>query len=139
MGSSSRSWARLRLPLLFFLQLIFLALLVLGLGDPVLTIGSPEKVAIILDNSASMQTIEGEKSRFEVAKAKARELLGSLTPDARVNLFLTVPGLDPIGTNLNPDKAQGLMEPLTPYDLGNLGANTSNSFPACPRGAVTIE
>ncbi len=117
-GPSSRSWARLRLPLLFFLQLIFLTLLVLGLGDPVLTLGSPEKVAVILDNSASMQTVEGKKSRFEVAKEQAQELLGSLTPDARVNLFLTVPGLDPIGTNLDPEKALGLMEPLNPYDLG---------------------
>jgi hypothetical protein len=84
----------------------------------VLTLGSPEKVAVILDNSASMQTVEGKKSRFEVAKEQAQELLGSLTPDARVNLFLTVPRLDPIGTNLNPGEALGLMEPLNPYDLG---------------------
>ena len=118
MGSSSRSWARFRLPLLFFLQLIFLALLVLGLGDPVLTTNLPEKIAILLDNSASMQTVEGEKSRFEIAKEKARQLLGSLAPDTRVSLFLTVPGLDPIGADLNPGEALGLMEPLSPYDLG---------------------
>jgi len=118
LGSSSRSWARLRLPLLFFLQLIFLALLVLGLGDPVLTTNLPEKIAILLDNSASMQTVQGEKSRFEIAKQKTRHLLGSLAPDTRVSLFLTVPGLDPIGAELNPGEALGLMEPLSPYDLG---------------------
>jgi hypothetical protein len=84
----------------------------------VLTTNLPEKIAILLDNSASMQTVQGEKSRFEIAKQKTRHLLGSLAPDTRVSLFLTVPGLDPIGAELNPGEALGLMEPLSPYDLG---------------------
>jgi len=118
MGSSGRSWARLRLPLLFFLQLLFLGVLVLGLGDLVVTMRPPENLAIVLDNSASMQTREGEKSRFEVAKGKARELLGSLTPGTRVSLLLTLPRLQPIGEDLSPGEALDLMEPLSPYDLG---------------------
>ena len=117
-GVSSQSWARIRLPLLFFLQLIFLALLVFGFGDPVLTIQSPESIAILMDNSASMQTMEDEKSRFEIAKNKARQLLGSLATDTKVSLFLTLPGLKSHGTDLTPAQALPLMEPMKPYDLG---------------------
>ncbi len=117
-GASSASWARIRLPLLFFLQLMFLALLVFGFGDPVLTTQSPATIAILLDNSASMQTMEDEKSRFEIAKNKARQLLGSLATDTKVSLFLTLPGLKSHGADLTPAEALPLVKPMRPYDLG---------------------
>ncbi|MFQ5540264.1 MAG: BatA domain-containing protein, partial [Candidatus Binatia bacterium] len=58
-GSSRWLWGRLRIPLLFFLQLLFLLLLALALGEPVFTIRQPQNIAIVLDNSASMQALEG--------------------------------------------------------------------------------
>ena len=137
-GASSASWARIRLPLLFFLQLMFLALLVFGFGDPVLTTQSPATIAILLDNSASMQTMEDEKSRFEIAKNKARQLLGSLATDTKVSLFLTLPGLKSHGADLTPAEALPLVKPMRPYDLGSRGANTGGSSPDCIGRAVMI-
>ena len=119
-GSTSRFWGRLRLPLIFFLQLLFLLLLVLALGEPVLTARRPESLAIILDNSASMQALEGPTSRFEIAKEEARGLLQDLPSGARVDLFLVVPKPGRIGEPaLTPGEALAIIGMLNPYDLGD--------------------
>ena len=68
-NASGRPWGKLRLPPIFFLQLLLLTLLILALGEPVFSV-HPTKIAIVLDNSASMQTMEGGKSRFTLAKEK---------------------------------------------------------------------
>ena len=54
-GASTRvrPLGRLRLPPVFFVQLLLLALLILSLGEPVFSV-KPSRIAIILDNSASM-------------------------------------------------------------------------------------
>ncbi len=118
--SASRFWGRLRLPLIFFLQLLFLLFLVLALGEPVLTARRPERLAIILDNSASMQALEGPTSRFEIAKEEARELLQHLPSGARVDLFLVVPKPGRIGEPaLTPAEALAIVGTLNPYDLGD--------------------
>jgi hypothetical protein len=119
-GSSRRLWGKLRIPLLFFLQLLFLLLLVLALGEPVYTIRSPQNLAIVLDNSASMQALEGPESRFDIAKEEARELIRNLPDGARVDLFITVPKPERIGEPFNtPQDALALIDRLSPYDLGD--------------------
>jgi hypothetical protein len=60
---SGSPWGRLRVPPVFFLQLLLLALLILALSDPVFPV-LPTRIAIVLDNSASMQTLENGKTRF---------------------------------------------------------------------------
>jgi len=113
-----RPWGRLRVPPIFFLQLLFLSLLILVLGEPVLSV-HPIKIAIILDNSASMQALEGQRSRFAMALDEARDLLSSSSPRTRVDLFLTVPRLERVGKDaLTPTEALTLISGLRPYDLG---------------------
>src|SRR5262245_35119207 len=62
--AGGRPLGRLRLPLIFFLQLLLLTLLILALGEPVFSLRA-SNIAIILDNSASMQTIEGQQRSEE--------------------------------------------------------------------------
>src|SRR2546430_16873036 len=63
--SSGPPWGRLRLPPIFFLHLLLLTLLILAFGEPVFSL-RPNKIAIILDNSASMQALEDRKKRLSL-------------------------------------------------------------------------
>ncbi len=73
-------WQRLRQNLLLFLQLLFVALVILaclrpGLNGDQLT---GRRWIFLIDNSASMQATDVSPSRLEVAKAKAREKLSTM-------------------------------------------------------------
>jgi hypothetical protein len=115
---SRRPWARLRLPPVFFLQLLLLILLILALGEPVFSV-RPNKIAIILDNSASMQAREDRETRFTLAKEKASALLADLGAGGRVDLYLTAPRLERVaGTAMAPSEATEIIARLEPYDLG---------------------
>lgn len=117
--SLGRPWGKPHLPPIFFVQLLLLLLLILALGEPVLSI-RPLRIAVVLDNSASMQALEGGKSRFELARERARDLLRGLSANARVDLYLTVPALAQIGEKgLAPGAVPALMGTLAPYDLGD--------------------
>lgn len=117
-AASGRPWGKLYLPPIFFLQLLLLVLLILALAEPVLSV-RPLKVAVILDNSASMQALEGEKSRFELAREQARDLLRGFSSKAQVDLYLTVPRVERVGREaLAPGEASALIGTLRPYDLG---------------------
>lgn len=116
---SDRPWGRLRLPPLFFLQLVVLGLLILALGEPVFSTRLLN-LAIVVDNSASMQALEGQKSRFQLAQEKARDLIGQLSSSARIDLYLTVPRLERVGeAQITPSEAAKLIASLVPYDLGD--------------------
>src|SRR6185503_994187 len=67
--ASPRPFGRVHLPPIFFLQLLLLALLVLALSEPVFSV-RPTNVALVLDNSASMQALEDGKARFALAKER---------------------------------------------------------------------
>ena len=119
MRAGGRPLGRLRLPLVFFLQLLLLALLILALGEPVLSIRA-SNIAIVLDNSASMQTLEGEQTRFALAQEKARGLLADLGATGKVDLYLTVPRLEKVrGATFGPAEAAGILDALSPYDLAD--------------------
>lgn len=120
--SLGRPWGRLHLPPLFFLQLLLLILLILALAEPVFSI-RPLKIAIVLDNSASMQALEnqngGQKSRFELAQERTRALLRDFLPTARIDLYRTVPRLERFGGEaVTPGAATALIAALRAYDLG---------------------
>jgi hypothetical protein len=76
-------WQRLRKNLLLYLQLLFLALLILACLRPGWSgqnrIG--ERRIYIIDNSASMQATDVEPSRLELAKKKVRDLLADTSSD----------------------------------------------------------
>ena len=72
---------RLKRWLSMLLWLLIVACLILGLANPVLTLGriKPQAIAVIIDNSASMQTVEPEsegKTRLVLAREALRELTG---------------------------------------------------------------
>ena len=117
--AGGRPLGRLRLPLIFFLQLLLLTLLILALGEPVFSFRA-SSIAIVLDNSASMQTLENQQTRFALAQEKARELLADLGVAGKVDLYLTVPRLEKVrGATFDPNEAAGVLAALTPYDLAD--------------------
>lgn len=76
-------WQRLRKNLLLYLQLLFLALLILACLRPGWSgqnrIG--ERRIYLIDNSASMQATDVAPSRLDLAKKKVRELLSDTSAD----------------------------------------------------------
>lgn len=120
MGADSRSrpLGRLRLPLVFFLQLLLLALMIFALGEPVFT-ARPSRVAIVLDNSASMQALEAGKTRFELAREKATDVFTELGYGASLDIYLSAPRLERIGAaSFTPPEAARALRGLNPIDLG---------------------
>ncbi len=76
-------WQRLRRNLLLLLQLVIIALLVLALARPYVTVPamSAGRVALLLDASASMNAADGGSgTRFEAAVRNARDLIGTAGP-----------------------------------------------------------
>ena len=72
------------------LQILIVAALCFSLADPYVTgkTQAGEKgIILILDNSASMKTIENGEARYETARTKALELIGSLHKDSRVMII----------------------------------------------------
>lgn len=114
-----RPWGTLRLPPIFFLQLLALLLLILALSEPVFSV-HPSKIAIVLDNSASMQALESDRSRFALAQEHGRHLLSELGASATVDLYLTVPRLEKLaGPALSATEAATAISALKPYDLAD--------------------
>ncbi len=103
-------WQRLRRNLLLFLQLLVVALLVLALARPFVTVPaiSAGKIALLLDASASMSATDVEAgTRFDQAIAQARQIVDSMNPQDSISLI----------------RVAHAAEPLTPYtaDKGLLG------------------
>jgi hypothetical protein len=117
--ASGRPWGKIHLPPIFFLQLLLLALLILALSEPVFSV-RPTHIAIVLDNSASMQTLEDGNSRFALAKEKAGAVVGELGVAGKVDLYLTAPRLEKLrAAPLTPVEAKGALGALAAYDLGD--------------------
>jgi len=81
--------------LLMLLRVAVLVLIALGLAGPTLTHlgalwgGARSAVVIVLDNSASMGTVDQERVRFETATDAASQIMDELGPDDQVALMLT--------------------------------------------------
>jgi hypothetical protein len=115
---SSRPWGKIRLPWIFFVQLLLLALLILALSEPVFSV-RPTQIAVILDNSASMQSMENGKTRFALAQEKAREVVDDLGAGGKVDLFLLTPRLQKLrAAPMTPAEARRAIGSLEAYDLG---------------------
>jgi hypothetical protein len=117
--ASGRPWGRMNLPPIFFLQLLLLALLILALGEPVFSV-RPTSIAVVLDNSASMQALEDGKTRLTLAKGAASSVIGELGATGKIDLYLTTPRLAKVrAAPLTPDEAKGAIDAITAYDLGD--------------------
>jgi hypothetical protein len=118
-AQATRPLGRIHLPPLFFLQLLLLALLILALSEPVFSV-RPTNVALVLDNSASMQALEEGKSRFDLAKETLGAIVGELGPSPSIDLYLTTPRLAKINRDgWNAVQALDGARKLDAYDLGD--------------------
>jgi Aerotolerance regulator N-terminal len=123
-----RPWGRLRLPLIFFLQLLLLALMIVALSEPVLT-ARPAKVAVVLDNSASMQAFDESKPRFVLAQEKLAEIVSELSSAAVLELYLTAPQLERFGkTGFSPLEALAAVRGLKPVDVAEAQLDYNESL-----------
>ena len=123
---NAQTWGRLRLPPVFFLQLLLLTLLILALADPVF-ITQPSNIAIVLDNSASMQTFEGKTSRFALAQEKAQAVLAGVSANGRIDIYLTTPSLTRLGgAAVTPREAASVISGLEAYDIGDPAVDYKN-------------
>jgi hypothetical protein len=105
-------WQKLRKNLLLFLQLATLAFLVFALIRPYINLPSTVsgQSILMLDASASMQATDVQPSRFEAARAEARNVINALGTGDQMTLIL-VDGSPRALSTLTNDKAQ-LLEAL---------------------------
>jgi len=116
--AAGTSGGRSGVPPIFFLHLLLLTLLLLALAEPALT-SRAVNVALVLDNSASMQAVDGGQSRFQAALAEAGKILRGLPAGARVDLYALAPHLARIGeAGLRPNDALKRAAALKPLDVG---------------------
>ncbi len=121
--ATAKPWGRLRLPLVFFLQLLLLTLLILALAEPVFSV-RVSYVAIVMDNSASMQAREDGTTRVAFARDQANRVLGDLGANGKVDIFTIVPQLQKVNkAPISPSDAIGLLGGLEPYDLADAPAD----------------
>src|SRR5918999_3069343 len=112
MQATAKPWGRLRLPLLFFLQLLVLVLFILALAEPVFSV-RVSNIAIVMDNSASMQVREDGVDRAELARNEARRVLADLGANGKVDIFHIAPRLEKVNqAALSPSDAVGRLASL---------------------------
>lgn len=110
------SAGRSGVPPIFFLHLLILTLLLLCLGEPSLS-SRAMNVALVLDNSASMQAVNDGRSRFQEALDAASKTLRAL-PAARVDLYVLAPNLARIGeAGIPADRALTVLSRQKPLDV----------------------
>ena len=123
-------WGRVHLPPVFFLQLLLLAFLVLALSEPVFSV-RPTRIAIVLDNSASMQALEEGKTRLLLAQQKAQTLTQELGGSGRVDFYTTTPRLQRVNAEpLTPAQANQVIASVKAYDLGDAPIDYDQSLGA---------
>lgn len=84
--TANAPFQRLRKNLLMFLQILALILLVIALARPFVQAVSREgsNLCVIIDRSASMQTLEGGTTRLEQAKAAALDIVDTMKGSDRM-------------------------------------------------------
>ena len=121
--ATAKPWGRLHLPPIFFLQLLLLLLLILALAEPVFSVRL-SNIAIVMDNSASMQAREDGTARVVLARDQAKRVLGDLSATGKVDIFTIVPQLQKVNkAPVSPSDAVGLLAGLEPYDLADAPMN----------------
>ena len=80
-----------KIDLLFVLQTLLIMLLVFFLAKPYLNSSiiniSGKNVVLVVDSSASMQTIEGNETRFDRARSQALKMIGKLGQEDKMMII----------------------------------------------------
>jgi Ca-activated chloride channel family protein len=82
-------WIRVHLP--FFILIIIIALIVVGLADPMIPLQSAKEgvnVVLAIDDSGSMQATDYQPTRLEAAKSAAKILVHSLKPKDNLGIVI---------------------------------------------------
>jgi aerotolerance regulator-like protein len=117
--ASGRPLGRINLPPIFFLHLLLLLLLMLALSEPVFSV-RPTNIAVVLDNSASMQAMEDGKTRLALAKDKLGSTIDELGPAGQIDIYLTTPRMAKFNSAaLTPGQAMSAIKNIVAYDLGD--------------------
>jgi hypothetical protein len=126
--ASGRPLGRIRIPPIFYLQLLLLALLIFALSEPVFSV-RPDRIAIVLDNSASMQTREDGKTRMTLAQQRAGAVVGEVGVAGKIELYVTTPRLERVSAQpLSPSEAKAAIAHVSPYDLGDPPIDYDNAL-----------
>jgi hypothetical protein len=80
-------WQRWRTPVSLVLHMLTVILLALAAAGP--AIPPPQRIVLILDNSATMRATDVQPSRFEVAKEAARRMITGLRWCDEMAIFVT--------------------------------------------------
>ncbi len=129
-ATSRGPWGRIHLPPVFFLQLLLLMLLILALSEPVFSV-RPTRIAIVLDNSASMQALEEGRTRLVLAQQKAQTLTQELGGSGRVDIYTTTPRLQRVNAEpLAPVQANRVIAGVKAYDLADAPIDYDQSLGA---------
>lgn len=122
---ATRLFSRLKRILSLLLQLAMVALLVLALGDPRLSIArdSARNIVVLVDTSASMTATDVLPSRLDVAKEKVRELFLGMGANDRMLIAGMDVSVTPLSTlTAEVPELEGALEGLkatdTAADLG---------------------
>src|SRR5262249_49084270 len=79
--------------------------------------------------SASMQTLEGQQTRFALAQEKARELLFDLGATGKVVLYVPTPRREKVRfAAFEPSEPAAVLAALTPHDLAVTPINSQRSL-----------
>ncbi|GJQ60740.1 MAG: VWA domain-containing protein [Candidatus Scalindua sp. AMX11] len=112
-----------KIDVLFLLQLLLILLLVFFLARPYLKSSiiniSGKNVILIVDTSASMQTVEDKGSRFDLAKAEALKMVSKLGQGDKM-MVLSTDSSSRIHSEFTHDKQKlnSVIESLRPKDTG---------------------
>lgn len=133
-------WQRLRRNLLLLLQLLILALIVLALVRPAQVIQtiSAGRTVLLIDASASMSATDANgQTRFEAARAQARQIIANLGPQDELMLIRVADTTAPL-TPYTSDASQlrAALEAMTP---GQGAGDWSTALTLAAAGAAGAE
>jgi hypothetical protein len=126
--ATGRPLGRIHIPPIFYLQLLLLALLILALSEPVFSV-RPDRIAIVMDNSASMQTLENNKTRMTLARERAAAVADEVGAAGKIELYVTTPRLERVSVApLSPSEAKTAIGNIQSYDLGDPPVDYDNAL-----------
>ncbi len=126
-STHTKTWKRSRLQewLLLLVRTIILLLLVLLMAGPSVKVDLPPwmapretVLAMVIDNSASMSTIEGDSSLLSQARSSALKMVFTLSPDSRVAVICGSQGNKILCGLAGPAEAARQIRSIEQTDLG---------------------
>ena len=122
-------WEKFKKNIMLLLQIIIILLIILALMKPFLNFGgkSYKNIIMVIDNSASMNTLYDDKSRLEQGKELAKEYLNGIK-DGTNTYIISYDNTSNLLLNgdFNKDKARSIIDNIMPsYASGDISEVTS--------------